>query len=128
MIVKEITSNQSESVLFDSEIAERIEMPDNRPELPTDNVDYIGGFVKGFLFGVVIFIYRNGFTTCHINVLKKYRAKYSVSFAKKALKLRKSKIVYTNIPEKFKDVARFAKFFGFDLVKKMKNENIYRLG
>ena len=127
MIIKEITSSEAEAVLFEPEIWERIKVSDEKPKLPDKNTIYLGGFIDRQLFGVVIYYIKEKITTCHIQVIKKYRG-LAVEFGKKALMLSPSKVLYTNIPNKYKDVAKFAKYFGFLPIRQIQNQIIYRRG
>ena len=129
MIVKEISDKKEiEKVLFDPEIYERIKISDIKPELPTDNTRYIAGYYKGELIGIVVYYVRKEFTTCHIQVLKAHRAALAVKFARMALKLTDAKVLYTNIPKKFEDVVRFAKYFDFKLLEEKNNILIFKRG
>ena len=129
MIVKGITAKEAEEVIFDPEIYNRIKVGQGEVELPTlENVIYVGGYCNKKLIGVTVFYYREKFTTIHIHVLKKYRGKYGVLFGKKCLKKQGESILYTNIPNKFKDVARFAKYFNFKAVASRNGSTLYKRG
>lgn len=129
MIVKEIYDlKEIQKVLFDPEIYERIKVSDDKPELPTKNTQYIAGYHKGELIGIMVYYKRKKHTTCHIQVLKAHRAALAVTFGRMALKLSESEILFTNIPKKFKDVIRFTEYFDFKLVGEKNGQLIYRRG
>ena len=118
MILFDISPQEASIILFDAEIWERIKVVDEKPELPTDNTIYIGGYVNGKLIGVMVYYKRPDRVTCHIHVLKDYRAKYGIEFGKESLKLSPSKTLFTNIPENYGDVKRFAEYFNFKQIGK----------
>lgn len=121
MIVKEIDDlEEVEKILFNPEIYERIRASDE-DKLPIQGARYIAGYDNGEIFAIMLYIKRQ-VTTCHIQVLQTHRAAHAVKFAKKALELREDNILYTNIPDKYPDVIRFAQHFGFNHVDK----NIFR--
>jgi hypothetical protein len=129
LIVKEISDREEiEKIFFDPEIYERIKISEEKPDLPTDNTKYIGGYHKGELIGIVVYYVRKEFTTCHIQVLKAHRAALAVKFARMALKLTDAKVLYTNIPKKFEDVIRFAKYFDFKLLEEKNDILIFKRG
>ncbi len=129
MIVKEIFDiKEAEKVLFDPEIYERIKVSNDKPELPTENTRYIGGYLKGEIFGVIVYYKRKQYTTCHIQVLKAHRAASAVKFGRMALKLSQTKVLFTNVPRRFPDVIRFVKYFQFKQVGTCGDSLIFRRG
>ena len=129
MIVKEIDDlKEIDKVMRDPEIQSRVNENNIDFELPTENTRYIAGYHKGELIGVMVYYKRKKYTTCHIQVIKTHRAALAVTFGRMALKLSESKTLYTNIPEKFKDVQRFAKHFDFKLVGTKDDSLIYKRG
>lgn len=129
MIIKEIFDiKEVEKVLFDPEIYERIRVNNEKPTLPTKNTRYIGGYLKGEIFGVIVYYKRKKYTTCHIQVLKAHRAALAVKFGRMALKLSQTKVLFTNVPRRFPDVIRFVKYFKFKQVGTTNDSLIFRRG
>lgn len=129
MIIQTVNEFEAKKILFDPEIYKRCSdglTPSKDFKLP--KAEYLAGYIKGRIFGIVIYYDRGWFDSVHINVLKDYRAKYAGIFGKKALLLSADKPLFTNIPEKFKDVIKFTESFGFELVGKKDNQLIYRRG
>ena len=120
--------DEIESVLFDPEIYERIKVSNDKPELPTKNTRYIAGYHEGELIGIMVYYKRKKYTTCHIQVLKAHRAALAVKFGRMALKLSKTKVLFTNVPARFPDVIRFVKYFKFKLVGSKDNDLIFKRG
>jgi len=112
MIVKTITEDEAKPIIFDDEIISRTSI-DGQGEIVFPEARYIGGFNDSRLFGIVIYYDKGEFETCHINVLRKYRRKFSLGFGKNALMFRQGKPLLTAIPDIFKDVFMFAKRLGF---------------
>ncbi len=119
--------NEVGKVFFDAEIWERIG-GDVDIELPKRNTRYIAGYVSDEIMGVFVYYYRKNCITCHIQVLKKYRAKYALKFGKEALKFEVRRPLFTNIPHEFEDVKRFAEYFNFAAVAHDNEKTIYRMG
>jgi len=128
VILKKVTREQAEEILFDPEIFSRCSGGESVKNFKLQKGLYIGGFIKNKIFGIVTYYDRRDFSSIHINVLKDYRARYGAIFGKKALIYNNGKPLYTNIPEEFEDVIRFVEFFGFELVGKYKNQLVYRRG
>lgn len=129
MIVKEIFDlKEVEKVVFDDEIYNRIKVSNDKPTLPTKDTCYIGGYLKDEIIGVIVYYKRKNFTTCHIHVLKAHRAALAVKFGRMALKLSKSKVLFTNVPRRFPDVIRFVKYFKFKQVAANGDCLIFRRG
>ena len=129
MIIKETKDiEEIEKILFDPEIYERIKVSKEKPGLPMENMRYIGGYLKGEIFGVLVYYKRKNYTTCHIQVLKAHRAASAVKFGRMALKLSKTKVLFTNVPRRFPDVIRFVKYFKFKQVGTSGNSLIFRRG
>ena len=128
MILVETTDiDEISKVIFDDEVWRRIGC-DQDFELPTVNTRYIAGYVNNEIIGVFVYYYRKKYITCHIQVLKKYRAKYATTFGKDALKFEVKRPIYTNIPHNFEDVKRFAEHFDFKPVMSDDDKTIYRMG
>jgi len=114
--------------MFDPEIYDRIKISEDKPELPVENVRYIGGYLQGELIGVIVYYRRKKYTTCHIQVLKAHRAALAVKFGRMALKLSKTNVLFTNIPKRFTDVIRFVQYFNFKQVAINGDSLIFRRG
>ena len=129
MIVKEIFDlEEIGKIFFDPEIYERIRVGEVKPELPTKNTRYIGGYLEDELIGVIVYYKRKKYTTCHIQVLKAHRAASAVKFGRMALKLSKTKVLFTNVPRRFPDVIRFVKYFNFKHVANDGDSLIFKRG
>lgn len=80
---------------------------------------YIAGFVKGEIIGLVVYCYHSTGTMIHIMVKPKYRSRYAGLLAKKALQDRAGTI-YTEIPDLYPNVIKFAESFGFKIIDRSK--------
>ena len=116
MIVKEITEKESLTISNDFEICERLTVDNPIDREPMKLARVIGGFINDEIFGIVTYYNKGDFETCHIKVLRDFRARYGVMFAKEALKHRGDKPLLTCIPNIFDDVKKFAEFLGFKLI------------
>ena len=114
MIVKEISKNKAKKILLNKEIVGRTSSDQSKNEDIKDG-RFIGAYVDGKLIGVVCYYDRQTHESVHINVLKKYRAKYGGIFGKKALKMRSGKPLFTNIQSIYKDVIKYALYNRFKL-------------
>lgn len=84
----------------------------------TDEYRYVLGSVNGDIIGVMVYHeYKDG-EECHVQVLPEYRKKYAVEFGDKALRFRdKSKPLYAEIPDIYKNVLSFAVKNDFEVIK-----------
>ena len=107
-------------IVFDPEIYERISVEGiDNPDLPTDNVIYIGGYLDGEIIALMVYYIRENYTTCHVHVLRAHRAMFAVKFGRESLKLRPCDTLFTNIPPFFPEVIKFAEHFGFKRIKEL---------
>jgi len=129
MIVKIVNELEAKKVLFDPEIYKRCsgESPPSK-DFRLPKARYVAGYIKGVIFGIVVYYDRGWFDSIHINVLKQYRGKYAGIFGKKALLFSLDKPLFTNISEEFEDVIRFVEVFGFQLVGEKNDQLVYRRG
>ena len=84
---------------------------------------YLGGFVNGELIGIAVYCYQPGRTSFHIVVKPEYRGKYAGSLTKRALNYRKGTI-FTEIPDLYQNVVRFAQMMGFEIIGRSKSSTI----
>ncbi len=130
-MIVELTENidDIERVLLDPEIYDRIKVDGivNVQISAIKGCTYVAGYDNGEIFALMLYYKRNTYTTCHVHVLKTHRAKLAVKFCRKALKLRPDNVLYTNIPNKYPDVIRFARYFGFKPVPGNGRHNVYKM-
>jgi len=96
-------------------------------EVPiNEDIEYIAGYEKDDIIGLMIYHTINDFVECHIQVLPEYRQEYAKEFARIALQVDKyrARDLYAEIPEIYKNVIDFAESFGFVRVKTIKDEYI----
>ncbi len=125
MNCRPITPKEAEAVMLDKEILERVVCDGADATKLPQNAMYIGGFEGIKLFGVFMYLHV-GVWTCHMHILKEFRGKYGVRFGKKALEYSPDTVLFTNIPEAFKEVIKYAKYFGFKQIDKIKNILIFK--
>ena len=136
MIVEE-TKNVDEikAVLCDPRIYDVISDDESCPlegfEPPIgDEFKYILGIVDREVIALMVYHELPEGQKIHIQVLPEHRKKHAVEFAKKALEFADKKRVFAEISEKYQNVIKFAKAFGFVVVDKVpanhrKNNVVY---
>ena len=117
-----------EKIIFDDEIYERIKISEDKPQLPTKNTRYIGGYLGDEIIAIMVYYKRKKYTTCHMQVLKAHRAALAVKFGRMALKFSDVKTLFTNVPRRFTDVIRFVKYFNFKQIGINGEELLFQRG
>ena len=123
MIVKQTTDmNVIKHVLCNEAIYDTIS-DDTSPEAgdfepPTgDDYRYYAGYVNSVIIGLMIYHpYLNG-EECHVQVLPQHRKEYAKQFGEQSLLLMdRTRPLYAEIPEFYKNVLDFAKLNGFKVI------------
>lgn len=84
-----------------------------------ENRKYLAGIVENEVIGIVVYCYHQERTMIHIMVKPEFRGRYAWILAKKALQDRAG-TVYTEIPDLYPNVIKFAKLLGFEIVDRSK--------
>jgi hypothetical protein len=84
-----------------------------------ENRKYLAGYVKGECIGIVVYCFNKDRTMIHIVVKPEFRGRYAWILAKKALKDRAG-IIFTEIPDLYPNVIKFAEKLGFEIVDRSK--------
>jgi len=81
----------------------------------TEGVQYVAGFEKNAIIGLMIYHDVGGEVKCHIQVLPEFRKEHAKKFARMALNHGKAKnaSIYAEIPVCYPNVLSFSKSFGF---------------
>tara|TARA_B110000902_G_scaffold249753_1_gene308243 strand:- start:1321 stop:1809 length:489 start_codon:yes stop_codon:yes gene_type:complete len=96
---------------------------DNSPESKDyeppvgEDYRYYAGYVNSVIIGLMIYHpYLDG-EECHVQVLPKHREEYAKQFGEQSLSLRdRTRPLYAEIPEFYKNVLDFAKINGFKVI------------
>jgi hypothetical protein len=95
--------------------------PADEFEPPVDRAEFIGGYLDGEIFGLMIYHRKSKGIFCHLQVLPEYRQKYTREFTRMALAigLSKNAHIYAEIPDCYPEVINLAKKYGFKPVEKV---------
>jgi site-specific DNA-adenine methylase len=90
-------------------------------EPPLDDIyRYVGGYVDGEIFALMVYHNVEDHELCHIQVLPEYRQEYATEYAKKALEFKSELPLFAQIPSCYKNVLRFAKLNDFNVLSEDK--------
>jgi len=121
-MIKLITPKEACKVLCHPEIYDVISDDNSIPAdefEPSEDCEYIGGFIEDKLFAVMIYHeFRDG-VKLHIQVLPEYREHLSIEFGRDGLEygLSKNIPIYCDIPKIYPNVKRYAESFGFEVIE-----------
>lgn len=126
-----LNKDEIKTIIFNDAIWPNIADPETKKEYFDFNFKddfFVGGYVDGKIIALMVYHdFRDGLK-CHIQVLPQFRDLFAVEFGNRSLTFRdKSKMLYCEIDDKFKNVIKFAKSFGFKDFEKNGSSNIMRL-
>ena len=88
----------------------------------TEDYLYIGGYIDGKIFSIMVYHGLNDGEELHIQVLPEFRKEHAKYFAEKALKFRNGSPLYATIPDLYPNVISFAESFGFKVINTIARE------
>ena len=100
-------------------------IPMNEWEPPLEGCEYLCGYVKDELIGIMVYHSKDGKLLLHIQVLPEFRKEHARKFGRIALDYGVAKNVplYAEIPDAYPNVLSFTESFGFKKVDK--REKVY---
>lgn len=121
MIVKETRDvGEIRSILCDPAIYDTItadgDIEAGEFEPPLDGHRYLGGYIDGQIFGLMVYHKNEDINYCHVQVLKSHRADHAREFGYRVLAEREKGDLYAIIPECYENVLSFAESFGFEVI------------